>query len=268
MNLVVTGASKGLGLWICKHALSLRTSRDGVPDDTIQKSMFDIVIGVGRSDRESVDIDKNLSSRFVYVQGDVRDEATINRVLTILDGKPLHGLINNAGVLEPIGEFEKVDGKRAKECFDINFFAVFCWCQRLMPSLEKCHEQAGMKARILNVSSGAATKAYRGWSVYCASKAALNMLTQSMAYEHPSVISLAIRPGVVDTEMQQLIRERGEDAMKSDHAKFINLWEKGELLHPRVPAELMIDLIVKPVLEEGVSGRFVALDDIKTLFQK
>jgi NAD(P)-dependent dehydrogenase (short-subunit alcohol dehydrogenase family) len=50
--------------------------------------------------------------------------------------------------------------------------------------------------------------AYSGWSAYSASKAAINSLSQSLALEEPSITSLAIRPGVVDTEMQNDIRTK------------------------------------------------------------
>jgi NAD(P)-dependent dehydrogenase (short-subunit alcohol dehydrogenase family) len=62
------------------------------------------------------------------------------------------------------------------------------------------------RGSVIFVSSGAATNAYSGWSAYSASKAAINSIAQSLALEEPTITSLAIRPGVVDTEMQNDIR--------------------------------------------------------------
>lgn len=41
------------------------------------------------------------------------------------------------------------------------------------------------------------------------SKAALNHFTQTLALEEPSITAIAVRPGVVDTSMQDLIRSQG-----------------------------------------------------------
>ena len=63
---------------------------------------------------------------------------------------------------------------------------------------------------MVNISSGAAVKAFYGWSLYCAAKAGVEAFTACVALEqqqakHP-VMVYAIRPGVIDTEMQQQIR--------------------------------------------------------------
>ena len=57
------------------------------------------------------------------------------------------------------------------------------------------------------VSSGAAVNAYTGWGMYGAAKAAMNHLALTLSTEEPDVTTMAIRPGVVDTEMQREIRE-------------------------------------------------------------
>src|SRR5271170_7684377 len=106
---------------------------------------------------------------------------------------------------------------------------------------------------IIFISSGAATNAYSGWSAYSASKAAINSLTQSLALEESSITSLAIRPGVVDTEMQNDIRTKRDphpfpnpfrlfmwvltvdgEAMGQNHDKFVQLKKDDKLLSPKV----------------------------------
>jgi NAD(P)-dependent dehydrogenase (short-subunit alcohol dehydrogenase family) len=64
---------------------------------------------------------------------------------------------------------------------------------------------------VVNISSGAASHPMEGWSAYCASKAAVAMLTRSVAHEYGSqgVLSFGYRPGVVDTDMQGRIRASG-----------------------------------------------------------
>ena len=65
------------------------------------------------------------------------------------------------------------------------------------------------RGRIVNLLSGAATRPLHGWAAYCASKAALLMLTRSVDMEgKPSGIAcFGLAPGLVDTAMQGAIRE-------------------------------------------------------------
>ena len=65
---------------------------------------------------------------------------------------------------------------------------------------------------LVNMSSGAATTPYRGWAAYCASKAAVEMLTEVVGLEEADtgLLAYAGRPGVVDTDMQALIRATPE----------------------------------------------------------
>ena len=67
---------------------------------------------------------------------------------------------------------------------------------------------------LLNISSGASKKSVAGWSTYCASKSALDRLTETITEEkHKNLKTFSIHPGVVDTDMQTKIR-------KSDPAFF------------------------------------------------
>lgn len=61
---------------------------------------------------------------------------------------------------------------------------------------------------IVNLSSGAAHRALEGWTAYCVGKAALAMLTNSLALETRARV-YGFSPGVVDTEMQSEIRASG-----------------------------------------------------------
>jgi NAD(P)-dependent dehydrogenase (short-subunit alcohol dehydrogenase family) len=61
--------------------------------------------------------------------------------------------------------------------------------------------------QVVAISSGAATKANRGWNVYSISKAALNMMIALYATERPETHFLALAPGIVDTPMQDQISE-------------------------------------------------------------
>jgi len=85
------------------------------------------------------------------------------------------------------------------------------------------------------VSSGAAHSSYVGWGPYCVSKAGLHMMYRCLSAElspHDILVG-SVRPGVVDTPMQDEIREFNGP---SDHfpmaAKFHSLRETGKLEQP------------------------------------
>ena len=114
--------------------------------------------------------------------------------------------------------------------------------------------------RVVNISSGAAVKPIGAWSAYCAAKAALTHLTAVLAVEEPRIISVALRPGVVDTEMQAVIRREGPSAMDPERAAyFVQLKEEGRLEPPWVPARAAAWLALHA--PPSMSGRFVEYDD-------
>jgi NAD(P)-dependent dehydrogenase (short-subunit alcohol dehydrogenase family) len=97
--------------------------------------------------------------------------------------------------------------------------------------------------RIVEISSGAATSAYPGWPLYCASKAALRMAGEVLAVEAREVAALQGRrvgvlsyaPGVVATAMQRDIRAV-DPALFPRHQRFVELHEHGDLAAPEAPA--------------------------------
>ncbi|OJH10632.1 hypothetical protein FPG87_02165 [Flavobacterium psychrophilum] len=88
--------------------------------------------------------------------------------------------------------------------------------------------------KIINISSGAAVKPYYGWSLYCASKAAIDMMTKAVAVEQETIKNrtkiIAIYPGVVDTDMQFQIRKSSLENF-IDIQRFIDLKESNSLIN-------------------------------------
>ena len=78
---------------------------------------------------------------------------------------PIDILINNAGVLEPLGKLWETDPEQAGRLFDINLSGAYYCLRAVLPGMVKRG-----RGVIVNVSSGAATRVAPGWSVYAASK--------------------------------------------------------------------------------------------------
>ena len=105
-------------------------------------------------------------------------------------------------------------------------------------------------------------------SANSASKAALNAIARTLANEEPDVAVYAIRPGVVDTEMQTEIRAASQMSTQ-EKEKFLALHRDGQLLAPRVPAHVIAALAVNgrrdtPKMPDGsamgATGGFLSWD--------
>ena len=114
-------------------------------------------------------------------------------------------LINNAGIIGPIGRILDVSVEDWARNIDTNLTAAFHTTQLALAQM------ARTGGTIVNVSSGAAHRPQEGWSAYCAGKAGLAMLTRSVHLEYGAqgVRVFGFAPGVVDTDMQGTIRASG-----------------------------------------------------------
>lgn len=119
---------------------------------------------------------------------------------------PVTILVNNAGVIDPIGPLAEADPEAWGRSIDINLKGVFLGMRAVLP---------GMLARgagtILTVSSGAAHRPLEGWSAYCAGKAGAAMLTRACHLEAGGrgIRVMGLSPGTVRTGMQVAIRASG-----------------------------------------------------------
>jgi NAD(P)-dependent dehydrogenase (short-subunit alcohol dehydrogenase family) len=112
--------------------------------------------------------------------------------------------VNNAGVLEPIKLVRDVPIDAWRRHLEVNLTGAFVGTRCYVNHLRRT-ERAGV---LINLSSGAAWKAYAGWGAYCAGKAAVERLTEVVALEEAEIglRAYSVAPGVVDTDMQALIR--------------------------------------------------------------
>ena len=113
--------------------------------------------------------------------------------------------INNAGLLDPIGPLRELDPLALRALVDTNVCGVLFGCRAYLRELHR----ANARGTLINVSSGAARNAYHGWSGYCATKAAVDRLSECIAIEESDRVRVySLAPGVIDTDMQTLIRSK------------------------------------------------------------
>jgi len=88
----------------------------------------------------------------------------------------------------------------------------------------------------------------------------MNHLTQTLAAEEPDIVSISIRPGIVDTEMQREIREvHNGDMIESEVTEFVSLKAEGKLLRPDQPGNVMARLVLDA--PSTLSGKFIRWSD-------
>jgi benzil reductase ((S)-benzoin forming) len=136
-------------------------------------------------------------------------------------------LINNAGVVGPVGPIEQVGGDELARNLSVNLVAPML----LMGGFLRATDTVPLR-RIINISSGAARREIFGWGPYCAAKAGLDMASRVVALEAQQrglaveVVSLA--PGVIDTGMQGTVRGASVEAF-ADVERFRKMKADGML---------------------------------------
>jgi 3-oxoacyl-[acyl-carrier protein] reductase len=183
---VVTGATGGIGAAIC-HSLAHAGCR---------------VVLVFRRNQQAADaLSRSLpGTDHSCIQADVTDSAALDALARHVAGRygTLDMLVNSAGTTRfvPHGDLDGLDDRLIDEIFRTNWRGPFATIRALRSLLEQ--DAGGV---VINISSIAGTSGVGSNVAYCASKAALDAMTISLARAlAPAVRVISIRPGLVDTE--------------------------------------------------------------------
>lgn len=107
-------------------------------------------------------------------------------------------LVNNAGLVSPIGPPGGQGAAAVMQAVALNVAAPLALADAWVAATAGVPDR-----RIVHISSGAARNAYAGWSVYCATKAALDMHARAVQLDGVAGLRIeSLAPGVVDTGMQ------------------------------------------------------------------
>jgi benzil reductase ((S)-benzoin forming) len=235
---IVTGASKGLGLAIAKTFLEEKVG----------------VFSLSRTDNDELkNKAKQLDVPYEHFPCDLSKE---NDLLNVCSSLKRHigqsavkelFIVNNAGVVEPIekvGEFQPAD---ISWHYSINAIAPIIISNFFI-------NQTQIPTNIMNITSGAAKRPIHGWSLYCSSKAAIDMFTEATALElktNSSVHTIsAFSPGIMDTEMQGQIRSSSKSSFH-DVDTFRQYKEEGKLRDPKIVGNALVKRIVEKKIESG-----------------
>ena len=237
---LVTGASRGLGAGTALALAELGANL--VLNARNQERLHEVAQQV-----------QALGAAVQVVAGDIGDPETPRRMVqTALEHwDRIDAVVNNAGIILPLARIEEADPEAWMQNWRVNLLAAVMLVKEALPALR------AQRGRVVNISSGAAVRAFPGWGAYCAAKAALNHVTAVLALEEPEITAIAFRPGVVDTDMQADIRREGARAMPREwYERFIRYKEEGRLVPPEVIGRMVAHLALAAPHEW--SGRFLA----------
>jgi NAD(P)-dependent dehydrogenase (short-subunit alcohol dehydrogenase family) len=221
---VVTGASRGIGAGLASHFAS-QGLRLGLCARTVPAvpSGADVVTAAV----------------------DVGDAAAVDRFADEVVGRfgRIDLWVNNAGVLEPVGPLADADAGMLERHVATNVLGVM---HGTAAFARHVRTRVG-EGSLVNITSGAAATPYRGWAAYCASKAAVDMVTEVVGLEEAAagLLAYAVSPGVVDTDMQALTRATPADVFP-DVGRFLRLHEDGAFLTPGWVAACILERCLDP----------------------
>lgn len=236
---LVTGAGRGIG-----RAVALGLAAKGAHVALLSRTQSDLdETKAAVQDRGGVAI---------TVQADIGDQSAVERAAreTLAEFGAVDILINNAGVVWPLGPSTSIDTADWSAAIGVNVIGTFNLTLALLPRmLERSW------GRIVNVSSGIAAQPAKmiGGNAYATSKAALEAHTLNLAAElaGTGVTVNVYRPGRVDTAMQRWIRTQPAEKIGVElHDRFVKSYEQGVLTTPLVSAQSLLERLASDATGE------------------
>jgi short-subunit dehydrogenase len=199
-SVVITGVSTGIGFAAAAELLNKGYK----------------VFGSVRTESDANRLQRLWGTAFIPLIFDVRDDSAVRQsagiVRDALQGETLTALINNAGIAHsgPI-QFFSLDNMR--EQLEINVIALLRTTQVFLPLLGGITEKVASPGKVINISSvsGIITTPFMG--PYCASKFAVESLSDVMRREFSvyGIKVVVVQPGPIKTEIWRKAKEQVDE---------------------------------------------------------
>jgi 3-oxoacyl-[acyl-carrier protein] reductase len=252
---LVTGAGRGLG-----RAAALALAEQGAKVAAVARSLPEVEetallirrqFGVGLS---------------LAIRADITREADVQSAFDTIRKRwgGVDILVNNAGDNGATRPIVSLSLSEWEHTLDVNLTGTFL-CSR-----EALRDMIRRRwGRIVNISSGSASVAVPGMAPYSVAKAAVEHFTRQLAAEAGpmGVVAVALRPGLVDTRMQEEMRNRPPDAITPElRAAFAAYKQRGMLVPPERPARIIAYLCSdRPGY---INGRVLDADEVEALLTR
>jgi benzil reductase ((S)-benzoin forming) len=222
----ISGTSRGIGKALAEELLKVSNN---------------YVIGFSRTNSIK-------HEHFEFIPIDLSDTAKAMQFsfIDIIDAESIT-LINNSGMIGQVDHMGKIDNLSITKTFNVNVVSPAI----LINNFINAYQNISCKKLVINISSGAARNPIESWGAYCSSKAALDMYTSVAQLEQnvldpPSPVKFfSVAPGIVDTQMQDQIRNVSHDSF-GEVDKFIAYKKENKLLQSSVVA-----IKIKKIIENS-----------------
>lgn len=193
---LVTGATAGFG-----KAIAQKFCANG----------YDVII-TGRRKERLTELKEELTAggaKVLSLNFDVRDRKAVQSAIESIpeEWKNIEILVNNAGLAAGMGHIDEGDINDWETMIDTNIKGLLYVTRTVVPLMVKREH-----GHIINISSIAGIQPYENGNVYCASKAAVHSLSQSMRIDllKHNIKVTNIAPGMAETEFS-LVRFKGDE---------------------------------------------------------
>ncbi|HEV8671567.1 MAG TPA: SDR family NAD(P)-dependent oxidoreductase [Candidatus Limnocylindria bacterium] len=233
---IVTGAGRGLGRAVAEALAALGAS---------------VVLASRNAPEldEVVKVIKRTQGHALAQTADVADERQVQE-LALATARwvgPASILVNCAGMVDPMAPLARSDPALWLRNIAINVGGTYLPTRAVLPGML----DRGF-GRVVNISSGSATRPSAGWTAYSAAKAAVVQMTRSLALEieGTGVTACAFNPGAMDTEMQERIRRTpASEFPRAD--EYREAAREGRLVDPKAPARVIAYLVLPDTQRNG-----------------
>ena len=221
---LITGGGSGIG-----KALALE----------LVKQDMQVYI-VGRTKEKLEMLGQQHPDRIKYIVADVSTSEGRAAIVRQFDARQLDYLVHNAAITGPLKKLEHMEEAEWRQCFAINVEGPLFLTKALLPYLHA-------SSRLLHLSSGLAHHCLEGMAGYSCSKAAFHMLFQAWNVElaEKSILTGSVRPGIVDTDMQVVLRTESADSEFPSREMFQSFYQEKQLDSPEMTAKLLAYMLIK-----------------------
>ncbi len=253
-NVIITGASSGFG-----KLSALTLARKGFK---VWATMRNLNVQNKENKEELLAIAKSESLSIEVIDLDVTNQESVDKAIKMViktDGK-IDTLVNNAGLMY-VGIAEAYSLEQVKYQFDVNFYGVLRTVNAVLPHMRK--KKNGL---IINVTSVAGRLNFPHFSIYGASKHALESYSESLSYEvAPFGVEVKIvepgpfggtnllysGPKEANTEIFDAYGEH-KNTPKTILNNLNNFYKSDDALDPQIVADAIAKLIETPKGKKGM----------------
>ena len=244
-NIIITGASRGLGVHIA------RAMWDNGANLLLVARSADALMGLKEDFESDPATDQEIHITVADLAFPTATDLILKEARSVWGG--LDGLVNNAGILGPIGPIWKNEWNVWEETIRVNLLAPVSLCRACIGWMKETGQ-----GKIINLSGGGATGPRPNFSAYAVAKTGVVRFTEILAEEVRdfNIQVNSIAPGALNTDLlEAVLREDPADVGKNEYDSALKQKEGGGASPVRA-AQLCV-FLASPA-SDGITGKLIS----------